>query len=209
MPRITHGGYIGGKELPMHYIWRSMLIRCDKNHKNYEHVRVCRHWCKYENFVADMGERPTPKHTLDRWPNPFGNYEPTNCRWATWSQQHRNKRATKLFSDGKREGCIAQWSKWLGLSRPLLRYRWTKCGTLVPGKTFVMRTFGTEAVSLPTPPSLTYHKNSRLYECDGTVKSLSEWARDLKITKGCAWRRMKTIGTFERGKNWNAHPGIS
>lgn len=204
--RVTHGGYIGGKEQPMHYIWRSMLIRCDKPEKNYEHVRVCKRWRKYENFVADMGERPTPKHTLDRWPNPFGNYEPTNCRWATWSQQHRNKRATRIFSDGKREGSIAQWSEWLGVSRELLRYRWTKRGTLVYDKIFWMRTFKTKHKILPPIPKEKYRKNTKFFEQDGVVKSLPEWASDLGITMGCAWRRMKTTGTFDRGKVWHARP---
>lgn len=57
-------------------------------------VTVCDRW-KGENgfahFLEDMGERPAHK-TLDRWPNPAGNYEPANCRWATVKEQAKNKR---------------------------------------------------------------------------------------------------------------------
>lgn len=147
--RVTHGGYVGGKEQPMHYIWRSMLIRCDKPAKNYEHVKVCRRWRKYENFIEDMGERPTPKHTLDRWPDPFGNYELFNCRWATWNQQARNKRATVIFTDGKRIGSIADWAEWLGIGRELARYRWLTRGTFADGMRFKMRTLKTKWTKIP------------------------------------------------------------
>lgn len=55
-------------------------------------ITMCDRWrYSYENFLADMGRCP-PKHSLDRWPNPAGNYEPGNCRWATASQQNSNLR---------------------------------------------------------------------------------------------------------------------
>jgi hypothetical protein len=54
-------------------------------------IRVCERWHTFENFLADMGERPSDKHQLDRIDND-GNYEPGNVRWATKQEQMRNRR---------------------------------------------------------------------------------------------------------------------
>jgi hypothetical protein len=70
----------------------AMISRCrDKNNEYYgaKGVLVCDRWLSFENFLADMGERPEGK-TLDRCPNRDGNYEPKNCRWATPQQQRIN-----------------------------------------------------------------------------------------------------------------------
>jgi hypothetical protein len=76
-----------------------MHSRCTNSARNDWHhyggrgITVCERWSGqggFERFLADMGERP-PQHTLDRI-DPDGNYEPSNCRWATWSTQNTNKR---------------------------------------------------------------------------------------------------------------------
>jgi hypothetical protein len=78
-----------------------MLRRCYdvKNNKYHLYgkvgIIVCDRWREsFENFLADMGKRPSRKHSLDRHPDPSGNYEPTNCRWATALQQRHNRRRT-------------------------------------------------------------------------------------------------------------------
>jgi hypothetical protein len=81
-----------------HYIWIAMRQRCfNKKHTAYARyggagIKVCKRWMKFENFIADMGRRPSMKYSLDRYPNPYGNYEPGNVRWATAKQQRHNRR---------------------------------------------------------------------------------------------------------------------
>lgn len=86
-----------------HYLykrWHAMLDRCrNPNHKNYKHyggrgIGVCAEWNDFAVFLADVGEPPSPEHTLDRV-DTNGNYEPENIRWATRSEQARNKRQAK------------------------------------------------------------------------------------------------------------------
>ena len=78
-----------------------MLARCYKpkthGYKNYggKGISVCDHWRhSFKNFFADMGQKPSPLHTIDRYPNKNGNYEPGNCRWATPEQQRHNMNRT-------------------------------------------------------------------------------------------------------------------
>jgi hypothetical protein len=90
--RRTHGK----SRTPEHRAWRGMLDRCTlPTHISYPYyggrgITVCERWRSFANFLADMGPKPTSKHTLDRI-NGNGNYEPSNCRWATWSEQNRNR----------------------------------------------------------------------------------------------------------------------
>lgn len=86
---------------PTYKSWTSMRVRClcrtANNYAPYggRGIRICDRWLEsFENFLADMGERPEGT-TLDRIDND-GNYEPGNCRWATVAEQNRNKSTTKL-----------------------------------------------------------------------------------------------------------------
>ncbi|HEX8837673.1 MAG TPA: hypothetical protein VF748_12105 [Candidatus Acidoferrum sp.] len=73
--------------------WVAMLARCKyQKSKCYEGISVCERWYDFGAFLADMGERPSQDYSIDRWPDPAGNYEPGNCRWATWSEQRKNQR---------------------------------------------------------------------------------------------------------------------
>lgn len=96
--------YKHGKSRTSEYwIWASIKTRTnnitDCNYYKYGAIgiKMCERWFNsFENFIEDMGERPSKKHTIDRINN-NGNYEPSNCRWATWEQQSTNKRTTRFF----------------------------------------------------------------------------------------------------------------
>lgn len=100
--------------------WCSMLNRC-LNHRDKRNfplyggrgIKVCERWMTFENFYADMGDRPSGM-TLDRQ-DVNGNYEPGNCRWATRQQQDNNKRDTiNLTVDGVTKS-LAEWCEERGL----------------------------------------------------------------------------------------------
>lgn len=93
-----HGHCFNKKGFTKTYVsWSRMKDRClnPNSHKYPSYgergITVCDRWLKFDNFLADMGERPEGK-TLDRYPDNQGNYEPSNCRWATDSLQQLNKR---------------------------------------------------------------------------------------------------------------------
>jgi hypothetical protein len=99
--KITHGYRIKGSHSSTYVSWYGMIQRCtNSNHiqwKNYggRGIKVCNLWRKFENFLADMGERPEGL-TLDRIDNE-GNYEPNNCKWSTYKQQANNRRPRSVY----------------------------------------------------------------------------------------------------------------
>lgn len=99
----THG-YAAGKKSLLYRVWSSMLERCrNPNNRSYADyggrgITVCERWHKFENFLADMGERPSDKHSIDRVDND-GDYAPSNCKWSTKMEQRHNRRDTKSGSN--------------------------------------------------------------------------------------------------------------
>ena len=121
--RTLHGMWQG----PTYRNWRSMLARCHDpaNKKWYLYggrgITVCERWRVFTSFLADMGERPADRPTIDRI-DPTGNYEPGNCRWASYKEQSANQRRT--LTEGFCRGCGAAFQR-LAFRRPL--YCTEKC----------------------------------------------------------------------------------
>ena len=107
-----HGHARHGQESPTWVSWQSMLSRCRYPHRDTEakHARrgitVCDRWRSFDDFLADMGERPAGM-TLDRIDNSRG-YEPGNCRWATPREQARNTRRNRLSLETATEVAVAR-----------------------------------------------------------------------------------------------------
>lgn len=88
---------------PEYTAWLNMITRCENpKHNRWQHyggrgITICERWRNsYEAFLADVGRKPTPGHSLDRYPDNDGNYEPSNVRWATDIQQANNKQPRKV-----------------------------------------------------------------------------------------------------------------
>ena len=111
--------------------WASMKSRClNKEHWNYflyggNGIIIHETWLgKYgfNNFYKDMGPRPDRKHTIHR-KDSYGNYEPSNCVWATSKTQGRQKKNTKRYKVGKYNFCLAEWSEITGFHMSTLSCR--------------------------------------------------------------------------------------
>lgn len=107
-PRTRNASkWAGNKSTKVYQAWRSIRNRCQPTSKSAKHyhqrgIRVCQRWDIFENFLTDMGEPPSSKHSIDRINND-GNYEPDNCRWATQVVQVRNTRWAHFDEETVRE----------------------------------------------------------------------------------------------------------
>lgn len=125
IPRPIHG--MSGS--PTYESWLAMKSRClYEKHPHYgdyggRGVTIYAPWLSFERFLTDAGERPSLDHTLDRFPNKEGNYEPGNVRWATRKEQSRNIRSNRLITHEGHTATVAEWSERTGLGGSTIRER--------------------------------------------------------------------------------------
>jgi hypothetical protein len=158
------------KLYPAEYsVWGSMKSRClYKGHKGWHNyggrgITVCGRWINsFENFIADMGSKPTPKSVIDRINND-GNYEPGNCRWTTQKINCRNRRGNVLLEMNGKTACVKEWSEITGLEPQTIWERihlgWGVVETLT------------------SPSSRTRRSTNRHITHNGETKTMTEWSR--------------------------------
>lgn len=126
--RSTKHGHKRGYRSAEYGIWAGIKHRCHnrfcKEYPKYGErgIKVCDRWINsFENFFADMGDRPSPKHSIDRIDN-NGHYEPSNCRWATNKTQGRNRRSNRNIEYLGRTQCLSAWCEELGIRRDSVKW---------------------------------------------------------------------------------------
>ena len=122
---LVHGDH----GTPEHRVWEAIKRRClNKNSTQFKHyggrgITVCSRWMKsYENFLADMGRKPSPKHSIDRINN-NELYSPENCRWVTHTEQMNNTRSNRLLTFRGKTQNLTQWAKEIGIGGSTLHHR--------------------------------------------------------------------------------------
>jgi hypothetical protein len=199
----------------LHNIWDTMKARChrqnSKDYKNYgaRGITVCEEWRnKFENFYQWAIDNGYEEYlTLDR-KDVNGNYEPTNCRWATTKEQGNNTRYNRYITINGETNTIAEWSQITGIGPKALRYRiesgWDEKDLLLPvGVHKVYITVGNETKTIKEwsrekgisdtviskryksgirgEDLFAYNRKIILVEIDGVTKSLSDWSKETGI----------------------------
>jgi len=161
--------------------WSNMRQRCTnpktQKYKYYggRGITVCARWASFAHFLTDMGRKPTPKHSIDRINND-GNYEPSNCRWATHDQQMENTRSDRnhVITLNGQSLTITEWAATLGIERSVM-YRRLKRWPLE------------RALTEPLFPKI----KTRPITFEGETMRLKDWAFRIGITSSVLHRRLR------------------
>jgi hypothetical protein len=141
-----HGQAVPGAESPAYSAWCAMKKRClNPRHRNFRDyggrgISVCERWLVFENFFADMGDRPA--HTsLDRIDNNAG-YCPENCRWTSIKEQNNNRRSNTILRFRGKALTISQWSRETGIKDCTISERLRRGWTVKMTLTTAVRKYG-------------------------------------------------------------------
>lgn len=171
--RSTKHGHspMNGKISPTYHTWGGMKARCSNpKHKHYPYyggkgITFCVKWETFTGFLEDMGEKPVGT-SLDRIDN-NGNYCKENCRWATATEQARNKSVTAFYTSNGITKPAQQWAEELGVNVSTLHERVARWGVDI-GVSAPKKTAGERSTAI----RITY---------DGKTQSLSQWAKELGL----------------------------
>ena len=165
--------------------WKSMRQRCKKDKAYIKNkITVCPRWANsFENFLADMGERPGLEYSIERKKNSL-NYTPENCCWILKTHQYRNRSCSKFLTFNNQTLTITEWSEISGIKRRTIQNRiddgW-------PAQRAIFEPLG-----------LRMKSSSRITSFNGVTKNLSQWAENLGITQSAISTRIKRGWSVEK-----------
>lgn len=129
---ITHGDRRGRKATPEYTAYAGAKGRCNRpsspNYHQYGGRGIQFLFHSFDQFLAIVGRKPSPRHSLDRFPNKNGNYEPGNVRWATALEQTRNKRNTLMITAHGKSQSTQEWHSETGINQNRLWCRKRQLG---------------------------------------------------------------------------------
>ncbi len=158
---------------PEYRIWCAMKTRCcNPNASNYHFyggrgITICERWKNsFQGFLDDMGPKPFPEASIDRYPDADGPYAPENCRWASKKEQSQNSRKSRMLSYNGETLCLLDWAKRIGITHSALRVRLDNWPI-------------ERALTEPAMPSKA--STAKTLSHDGCTLSVKEWASKLGI----------------------------
>jgi len=196
---LIHGHARGRFRSSEYRSWHAMNDRCHREkHKSYPRyggrgIKVFAEWHGpggFERFLAYIGPKPTPRHTIDRYPDKAGNYEPGNVRWATPKEQSNNTATNRILTWNGRTQTVTQWAREYGISTMAL------VGRLNNG--------------WPTGDALTMPVRPRQLEYtisfQGRSMTPSQWATELGLSMPTLMYRIRSGWPLERALSTTRDP---
>lgn len=187
-----HGHAKRSGESPEFSAWARMVSRCEQpSMRNYAYyggrgIKVCDRWRhSFSAFLEDMGPKPTRRHSIDRI-DFDGDYEPSNCRWATHLEQMANTRRNRMLTAFGETLHMQEWCRRMGIKQQLL---WDRLSTGWPIE---------KALTTPTGAIKGGTVDRFLVTHNGREQTLREWARDLGVTRKLLHTRLKRGWSVER-----------
>lgn len=188
--KVTHGK--SGSRV--YEAWLGMRRRCNNpsdqafHHYGGRGIRICERWKSFANFYADMGDPPTQKHSIDRFPDNNGNYEPGNCRWATQKQQMANQRRNHKITWNRKTRIVREWEDYLGFPSGLLSSRLSRGWS-------ESRALGTRAMN---PEEAADKQSGHSITWNGETHGISAWARIMGIHHHVLRKRIQAGWSIDR-----------
>lgn len=186
------------RQMPEYTCWGRMRQRCEnpknKSFRDYggRGISVCARWQSFENFIADMGKRPSKNHSIERINND-GNYEPSNCRWATRAEQAINKRNNRYLTHNGETRLICEWAEITG----------------IPRKTIITRIDQQNwniADALTIPNTGRTRTTNNLLTLNGKTRCLTEWSEITGLSMQVIRIRIKRGWSVEKSLTTPAKP---